>query len=228
MVAVGVALLVIGVGPIAAISFLNPPYADTKITQFPHITLSPGASWTALLDLVNPARENLTLTWTASGPADVALYPAPGCTNPSGAGCRLGPALWSWPNATTGTGSEAGTFSAPLVVSAVSRAASSLGFSGSVRETYTSGGPTLPPVTELLIALAAGALVAIGAVTLFLGLFLRPGVYRGSRPLVSRSAEDAALIAALIEEHERTRARASNDDSPADEAAGAPPTGPPP
>ncbi len=54
---------------------------------------------------------------------------------------------------------------------------------------------TSPLWTALLVDAVAVALGAVGAVALFLGLFLRGGVFRGPPPMVSRSAEDAEEIA---------------------------------
>jgi hypothetical protein len=55
----------------------------------------------------------------------------------------------------------------------------------------------VPPnvVDALLVDGSAAALSTIGAVAVFLGLFLRPGVYRVPAPLVSRSADDVQDLA---------------------------------
>jgi hypothetical protein len=48
---------------------------------------------------------------------------------------------------------------------------------------------------ELLLDASAGALLAVGGVLVFLGLFLRGNVYGPPPPVVSRSADDVEEIA---------------------------------
>jgi hypothetical protein len=83
--------------------------------------------------------------------------------------------------------------------------------------------PALPALSLLLSEAAAGALGVIGAVALFLGLFLRGGVYRGPRPLTSRSADDAAAIASEAADLPVTGPRTG----PSADGSGPPRPGPP-
>ena len=127
----------------------------------------------------------LSLSWTATGPApnataDVnvslyAAYPCPPATEP----CVQTPTLVSWTLKSTGGWSGPGTDEPEylLFVSAPDMRNVSVNFTATLVEQYRLQMQPLPSVPLLVTILGGGLLAGVGAVAVYLGLFLPAGVY---------------------------------------------------
>jgi hypothetical protein len=126
---------------------------------------------------------SLNVSWGTSAPCGVGLQ----CSPPP-------QPLGVWSDRNNGTWSYAGRLAGPLYLQWYNpgRGGGSIGFT--LRQTVTSPS-AFPGLGPLLVDASLGILAVIGALALFLGAFLRGGVYRGPAPLVSRGADDAELIA---------------------------------
>ena len=178
LVTVGVAFLVLGGATLAAVHlFPGGPPTDQQTTVVPPVFVNSHGGGQQRLTGVNSSNGAFHVHRSSTTPLTVALYDAPGCA-PSGA-CVLTQPLASWPANASGNATFSGALAFPFVLVWTNPGPSPGSFSADAVETYHPDGG-LPALTTLLIDGTAGTLVAVGAVGLFLGLFLRGGVY--SRP----------------------------------------------
>ncbi len=195
LVTVGVLFAVLAAGMLLAVN-LSPTTSENRdwFTLPPQPLASNASASYALLQGTDTTAGTLTLHWSATASARVALFAAAGCpvAAPS---CASGTPLVQWAGARYGNWSTAGDLRFPylLVWSGAASAASGT-FSANGLES-SPGATGYLSVGSLVIDGGAVTLAVIGGVAIFLGLFLRGDVYGGPRPLVSRSAEDAAEIA---------------------------------
>lgn len=190
----GAVLLVLALAAVVLVTF-SP--AGARVTQsvwtIPPEGLLPGATNFALLPGSNTTQGTITLTWSASIPTSVRLYESPGCRAAS-LSCAQGTPARAWSAVRSGNWSTSGNLVFPFLV--VWNTSAPLGGSWGLTAVETVTTSLAPPIWQTLVIDAAGAALAIvGAVALFLGLFLRGGAFAGPAPLVSRSAEDAEEIA---------------------------------
>jgi hypothetical protein len=178
LVAVGVAFLVLGGATLSAVHlFPQGPPADQQTTVVQPVFVNSHGGGQQRLTGVNTSSGSFRVHWTSTTPLSVALYDAPGCA-PTGA-CALTQPIETWPANTSGNATLLGALAYPFVLLWSNPGASPGSFAADAVETYHPDGG-LPTLATLLIDGTAGTLVVVGAVGLFLGLFLRGGVY--SRP----------------------------------------------
>jgi hypothetical protein len=189
----GSVLLVLALAALVLVT-LSPPGAREvqRVWTVPTGTLPASGSENALLQGTNSSSAVVTVTWSATVPTSVRIYSAPGCR--SAAGCTLSSPIRSWTSGLSGNWTFAGALILPYVVIWNTSSATSGTFGLTAVASVST--PIPAPVWQTVIVDGAGiALAVIGAVALFLGLFLRGGAFRGPAPLVSRSADDAEDIA---------------------------------
>lgn len=198
LVFAGGMLVLLGVATIATFSLLPATSHNTsEVVTLPQEYNAHGGGM-ALLAGSDTASGTLVVGWRASSPVNVTLYPAAGC-RVAGLDCATGPAAESWSTAVVGNWSTTGHLTFPyLLVWQGAAVAGNLTASG----TETTDVRVTPPLlTTLLIDGAGAALGVLGGVAVFLGLFLRGGVYDRPPAVVSRSAEDVDEI--LLDERDR-------------------------
>ena len=193
LVFVGGVLVLLGVATIATFTLL--PSVSHNTTEFVTLPQSFAAhgSGLALLSGDDSDAGTLSVSWRSSAPVNVSLYPAAGC-RVAALACATGPATTSWSAVSAGNWSTSGRLAFPylLVWTGAGPSGGNLTASG----TETRDVPVTPPLlTTLLIDGAGGVLAVIGGIAVFLGLFLRGGVYERRAPLVSRDADDVEAIA---------------------------------
>ena len=94
----------------------------------------------------------------------------------------------------SGYWSTSGVLSFPYLLNVSNTAAAPASFLATFTESFTVHTGPIPPVTELFVYTGGAILTVIGALAVFLGLFLRGGVYRGPPRVTSRSAEDVGEL----------------------------------
>ncbi len=190
LVAVGVGFLLLGAGAVSA--FLLVPQrgvTSDDTTVVGPVTTPPGATpHAAVLTGSNTGSGTFDLHWLSSTPAIVDLYDASACPSQP-TSCHLGLPMASWNGNTSGVWHLSGPVSFPLLLSWRAAGNLSASFQATAEEQWTTA-PAIPMLTLLLVYGSGGALAVVGAVAVFLGLFLRGGVYRGPAPIISRSADD--------------------------------------
>jgi len=176
LVVLGLVIAVLGAALILTLFALSQSSATT--TQFTPQETGLGAhlNQTWVVPAPAPGAGSIGLSWTATPAANVSLWPATPCSNPLGF-CPTGTAALSWSSAASGKGTVSSAVSSTYVLVLVNPGSGPLKFSGVVTVIYGSG-PVLPVWSWGLIALGGLALMAIGGIALFLGLFLPGGVYR--------------------------------------------------
>jgi len=175
LIAVGVGLVVLGAAVfVGVLDPGNTPLVQRTDPGF--IVDLTGTNWRTLTYPTTPeGRATLTLTWSASAPANVSLYADQACTTPP---CN-GPSLRYWVGNVSGKWTATGAVGSMylLWVYAAVPHNGSINFSATLTEQYRTGQLTLPFVPFLITMVAASLLAGMGAVILYLGLFLPAGVY---------------------------------------------------
>jgi hypothetical protein len=131
----------------------------------------------------------LTVQWTASAPIAAELNA--GTCSAHAMGCEEA-VLQNWASARSGSFSISGAIGANYVLSWTTAPTITATVNASSLTEW--GVATSPSLVDLVAEVAGGLLAGVGAVAMFLGLFLRGG-FRGVAPMVSRSADDAAAVA---------------------------------
>jgi hypothetical protein len=156
-------------------------------------SLPPDTPEYALLQGSNSSSGAMTISWSGSVTTSVRVYEAPGCRAASLA-CAQGAPIHSWSVALSGSWSSNGPLVFPYLVIWNTTDPNGGTWGLTAVETQTTSIPTALWQTAVIDA-AGAALAVIGAVALFLGLFLRGGAFSGPAPIVSRSADDVEEIA---------------------------------
>lgn len=194
LVAVGTVLVVLAVGAVAVVTLVP---SGTHVTQntvhIPPTGTGANETQTALLPGTTATEATFSVSWQSSVPTQVWLYSVPGCTRASLA-CATGSAVEHWSAATAGNWTSDSDLVFPYLVVWNTSSPTPGVWQLSAAETVTTS--LALPLWETVVIIAAGAALAlVGGVAVFLGLFLRGGVYQGPAPVVSRSAEDAEPVA---------------------------------
>jgi hypothetical protein len=186
LVVLGIVIAILGVGLVITLFFLSGGPSTTTQTNLGGIVLPPGANFSGPATSSSSVPESITLSWTSTTPANVALIPATACGTsycPSG-----GPEL-TWSNVTTGKGTLSSPDSSAYLLRIVNPGNVSLRFSAGISVSFAPPAP-VPVWAWWLIAGGGVVLLGIGGIALFLGLFLPGGVYspegpppEGRRPL---------------------------------------------
>jgi hypothetical protein len=177
LVVVGLAITLVG-GALVGVLFLAGVGVDNsqvKSATFP--VLGGGGTWNSTISLVPAAGGSLTLSWSSTGKTNVSLYGTGPCAPPTTGTCLSLPALVSWSANASGRWSTSGTIEATYVLATRDVGTTNLNFTYLASESYPLSKSPLSPLAASLILVGAGLLLGIGGVAVFLGLFLRGGVY---------------------------------------------------
>lgn len=175
LVAIGLAFALVGAAVIVGILYPgdNPTVERTGSGAVPDL---PGGEWRPICfpdSAESPA--TLTISWSSSAPANVSWYAVAVCPTST----TVGPPLLAWVDQIGGRWSGSGQTAAlyELVVEAGGSRSTTLNFSATFTEQYHSGELTLPAIPFAITMVGGSLLTGIGAVVLYLGLFLPAGVY---------------------------------------------------
>lgn len=189
---VGGVLAMLGVATIATFALLpGSSVVTNEVATLPQ-GFSEHATGLALLPGSDTGKGSLAVSWHTNAPANVTLYPAAGCRAAS-LNCATGGPLATWAASTAGNWSESGALTFPYLLVWTGTGPTNGSLTATATETRSVAAP--PPLVLTLLIDGAGAVLAgLGGLAVFLGLFLRGGVYEPRAPLVSHSAEDVAEI----------------------------------
>ncbi len=177
--ALGAALALVGAGVVIVVTSTGniPTVSRTSLATIDQLASDDWRLDVVPATVADPA--TLALGWNASGPIDVSWYVAVRCNSPLTPWCLQIPALFTWNGSKTGSWSHSGAAAAyyGLLVESPPGAHPPVNFTAVFEEQYRSG-PLTMPFWPLVIAMAGGSLLAgIGAVAVYLGIFLPSGTY---------------------------------------------------
>ena len=197
LVIAGGLIVTLAAGAFVSLVVVPPPGASrtVSVTGPPVRFFANSSGLTPGLPLVDSSTASIRVSWQSSVPLRVALgatFYSSSCS-PLGPNCSI-EVLAIWPHNATGIWSFTGPVSGKMYLAWTSGGGSAGLMTYGLTET-TAGTVTLPPLTAIIVDSALLSLAIVGVLALFLGLFLRGGVYREPRRFVSRSAEDATDLA---------------------------------
>jgi hypothetical protein len=183
---IGVLFLTLGLGTAATLYFAGQdnPTTYTAVTAPPTFSLGPGATDVIPLNGANGSVEQFHLAWHSSAPLKVLLFEPEACTAP----CSERLSLENWSANLSGTWTGSGPFNYPLYCAVTNLQSNALNVTLIGRAESTT--PTHPSLLfEIVLGGGAGALLVVGGLAVFLGVFLRQNPYGPEPPLLPRSPE---------------------------------------
>jgi hypothetical protein len=186
LVVVGAALAIVGAGLTLSAFFEPGSPSLTQVNPLSAPNLLPGEPRTMVVWLENTSSGTLSLSWVSSSTVNVSVYRATACgfvtSNTHVRYCINGSALASWPSSSSGHWNISGTISFPLLLNVDNLGSKLANVSAVFDEVWASTSPPVP--TWIFLSTLTGGVVCIslGGVAIFLGLFLRAGVYSDRAP----------------------------------------------
>jgi hypothetical protein len=186
LVVIGIALAVVGAGLTLSAFFEPGAPSLTRVNPLAAPNLEPGQPRTMVVWLENTTSGTLALNWVSSSNVNVSVYRATDCgfvtSNSHVLYCPVGPALASWPSNSSGHWNISGQISFPLLLNLDNVGTKTVNVNAVFDEVWASTSPSLP--AWIFVSTLAGGVVCItlGGVAIFLGLFLRSGVYSNPPP----------------------------------------------
>lgn len=175
LVAVGAALLVVAAGGVAALALVPIPANGLSATSTGTWLATPGQTNATTIEGGSTVDGVLSVHWVSSAPLTVAVFGSGGCP-PDRAGCADWSEIDHWNASSTGWWNVSGTLHFPYLVTFWNPGSGSATVHISATTTVAATA-SLSPVSQLFLGLSVGAVGFIGGVALYLGLFLRGGVY---------------------------------------------------
>ena len=189
LIVIGLALAIVGAG-VTLSGFLAPggtPSTTARLNSISAPNIVPNQTRVAVISMTNTSSGSLELSWSSTRNLTVTVYQGVRCTGASGY-CVSGPALVAWASNTSGTWNRTGPLAFPYLLSMFNSALVNITLRGTLAESFTTGTNSLPTWAVAIILAGGLILLAIGALAVFLGLFLRTGVYSEPEPVLPRYA----------------------------------------
>ncbi|MCI4326817.1 MAG: hypothetical protein L3K16_04180 [Thermoplasmata archaeon] len=188
IVGIGVAFVLVGGGALAALVVLPPPSNTQLVTsEDSGVPTPPSATESFTLASTATSHGTLSVHWSSTAPLAVRLS-SEGCGGGS-PGCPS--TLRSWPANSSGSYEFTGALARQYSLTWTTPPKVSANFSAASSVTWDVDTPT--SLGQVVAEVASGILALVGGIGVFLGLFLR-GDFRSPPPIVSRNADDAALV----------------------------------
>ncbi len=174
--AAGIVIAVVGAGLLVSLFYLPPVPTNVRTASVAITDLGPGTTRSWVISEAVAASGQLSLSWTASTTVAVSLWNTASC--PVGGGICSGTAITGWAANVSGVWAYSGNIRSSYLLSVTNSASTSQSFTGVLTETYQVPTPSQAIPAWALISVGGLVLVGIGAIAVFLGLFLGSGVYR--------------------------------------------------
>jgi hypothetical protein len=180
LVAVGLAFAIVGAGLVTSFFFLStnsPPEARTSSISISLLVPNQTAVWP--LSAIGSSSGVLTLSWRATSNANVSFWKAAPCSAAAGL-CAVPPSIVAWVSNVSGEWKGSASIGSAYLLTVTDVSRGDLNFNATVEDSFP--GPSSSPTTQTLVLVSIGSvlLLGTGAIGVFLGLFLRGGVYRRS------------------------------------------------
>jgi hypothetical protein len=207
----GVAVALIGVGVLLVAFSLSSGTSGSIVegVSAPHI--APATNYTHVIPSSPQKSANVLFDWSSTRSVQVALYVAGGCPNNTvGYVCPAGKALKTWWS-DSGGWSYTGAVSEPWLLVVVNPNSTAASMNGTLVESYPAMSTFGGGINLLILVVGSVVLIGIGALALFLGLFLRGGVY-GPKPDPVGQPDSAILDREDLDDEEWENDPASEQD----------------
>ncbi len=185
-------MAIVGAGVVGAVSMPFGAMTDSRTDHTWQSSVAPDSHKKYDMPVAPAGTASVRFSWNSTRPAEVWWFAAGPCSDPpsnASAWCLDGSAIVNWTGSTSGHWTASGPPATGYCVLVDDDGSVSVNFTGEFVEAVPDPGHRLPMV-PLALALSGGSmLVGIGALAVYLGVFLPSGVYRpkGPRP----SAEDS-------------------------------------
>jgi hypothetical protein len=190
LVVVGLALLAVGgVVGYAGLTLPGTGYASGLTETISAPNIAPAQLRVVEITVTNSSSGSFSLSWASPATLNVSLYQGVACPSPAHY-CESGRALADWPANTSGNWRHTGTIMSPYLLAMQNPGSANVTLEGSLAESYPDGTSPAPTSTVLTVLAGGVLLVTIGGLALFLGLFLRRGVYAEPESVPPRYAHE--------------------------------------
>ncbi len=188
----GVAVALVGAGVLLVAFSLSSGTSGSIVEQVGAASIAGNTNYTHVIPSSPQKSADVIFAWSSTRSVQVYLYVAGGCPNDTlGYVCPNGPALQHWWSA-GGTWKWSGAVSEPWLLIVVNPNSTDAAVNGTLVESYPALTSFSNGVDLLVLLVGSVLLIGIGALALFLGLFLRGGVY-APRPDPVGSPDSAIL-----------------------------------
>jgi len=176
LVVIGIVIAALGGGLVLTLFAISGGATTTTTQYHPEDPgLASGASDSWVVPGAATGSESISVSWSTTALANVGLWAATTCSAPGGF-CPTGAAALNWSMMTSGKGGISAGSGATFLLVATNPGTGPMKFTGLVSVTDTPNSP-VPTWSWGLIAAGGIALLAIGGIAVFLGLYLPGGVY---------------------------------------------------
>jgi hypothetical protein len=177
----GVAVALIGVGVLLVAVSLSSGTSGSIVEGVSAPLILPNTNYTHVIPSSPQKSANVVFDWSATHPVQVALYVAGACANNTpNYVCPSGPALYM-KSGTSGGWPYTGSVSEPYLLVVQNPNGVPAALNGTLVESYPASSTFGSGVNLIVLVAGSVVLIGIGSLALFLGLFLRGGVY-GPKP----------------------------------------------
>lgn len=182
LVLIGVVILLVG-GAVFLFVLFPPTHGVPFIQTTPFLASAGphGSGVTHPWEVTSEPPGSVALFWVANASIGLNFYDAAGCPLFVQDSCSGHP-LVSWPQNASGLYTNASGVICPCFVIPVNGHNFPVGVNGYLVVTYQNSVPSLSPWAYGAIFFGSVILLVIGGLALFLGVFLRGGVFRRTRP----------------------------------------------
>ncbi len=183
LVVVGILLAVVGAATLVSAVVLPLAASATSVSRSTETFVVPGSgTGVSGIHLPSAAPQTLVISWASDRPVGVELLPAVACARGASGLCPDGAPVQQWSQTEGGSWSPNSGFAGAYLLRATTSTPVPATVNWTLVETYASTAPALPLWSYAAFLTAGTGLLVIGGAGMFLGFFLRPGVYQGRPP----------------------------------------------
>jgi hypothetical protein len=174
----GVAVALVGAGVLLVAISLSSGTSGSIVEGVSAPTISGNGNYTHVIPSSPQKSAAVIFVWSSTRSVQVTLYVAGACPNQTvGYVCPAGNPLDHWWS-NTGTWSWTGSVSEPWLLIVINPNATVAALNGTLVESFPAPNSFSSGVNFFVLLIGSVLLIGIGALSLFLGLFLRGGVYQ--------------------------------------------------
>ena len=174
----GVAVALVGAGVLLVAISLSSGTSGSIVEGVSAPVIAANTNYTHVIPSSPQKSAAVIFAWSSTRSVQVSLYVAGGCpTQTVGYVCPSGGALKHWWSE-TGTWSWSGAVTEPWLLIVVNPNSTAAALNGTLVESYPAPTSFSSGINLVVLLVGSILLIGIGALALFLGLFLRGGVYQ--------------------------------------------------
>jgi hypothetical protein len=188
----GVVIALVGVAVILVAFSISSGPSGSIIEGVTAPDIAGDTNYTHVIPVSPQKSATFVYSWSSTRSVQVYLYVAAACPNDTaGYVCPAGPAVQDWWSS-TGSWTWSGSVNAPWLLVILNPNGTAAAYSGTMVESYPAMGTYTSGLELFVLIIASVVLLGLGALALFLGLFLRGGIYGPPRTPVG--PPDAGIL----------------------------------